>query len=105
MKKENLNGVIYITSDENEKFVNGTAAIMACQMIQMYYAQQNNLTTNSINLENGRVELTVYFDKTTVANLPKSYLYTKKVISSHEYWSDVLKKNHRVRVINYYFKF
>ena len=105
MKKENRNGMIEITSEENEKFINEIAAIMACQMVQMFYAQQNYLTTNSINLQNKRVELTVHFDNLTVPTTPKGYQYTTKKITSHQYWSNVTNNFERVRCIDYEFKY
>lgn len=105
MKKENRNGMIKITSEESEKFINETVAIKACQMVQMFYAQQNYLTTNSINLQNKRVELTVYFDNLTVPTIPKGYSYTTKKITSHQYWSNVTNNFERVRCIDYEFKY
>lgn len=105
MKKENRNGMITITSEENEKFINETAAIMACQLVQMFYAQQKYLTTNTIDLETKKVELTVHYENLIVPTLPKGYQYTTKKLRSLQYWSNVSNNYERVRCIDYEFKF
>lgn len=105
MKKERRYGAIYLTSEEQTKFVTASAAIMACQVMQWYFAEKGYLTSNTIDLENDKVELTVHFDWMPVAPIPSGYLYTQKVISSHDYIDSVNNVPSRVRTIRFYFKF
>ena len=105
MKKEIKYGTIYLTSEEQTKFVNATAAMMACHCMQWYYAEKGYFTTNSINLNNDRVELTVHFDWMPVAPTPSGYPYTQKEITSHGYYSPAYNAPVRVRTITFYFKF
>lgn len=105
MKKERRYGAIYLTSEEQTKFMTASAAIMACQIMQWYYAEKGYLTSNTINLENDKVELTVHFQWMPVAPIPSGYLYTQKVIYSREYFCSVYNAPSRVRTITFYFKF
>lgn len=105
MKKEVRFGVIHIESDHNEKFVDAGHALMAMQTMQAWMAIQNYLVCSSINLEFGRIELTVHIDGKQMPVLPPAYKYTWRDISSHTYWSEPRNCSDRVRCIDYHFEY
>lgn len=105
MKKERRYGVNHVISEEQAKFVNAAAAVMAMQAIQMLFALQGYLATSSINLEHGKVELTIHFEGQPFPTLPQGYKYTTKEVTSHYYWSDADNQQSRVRCVEYTFKY
>lgn len=105
MKKERMYGMIHIKSDKSEKFINAGQALMAMQALQFLLAFQGNLITSSINIDQGRIELTVHLNGIHNLNIPFGYMYTQKEITSHEYWSIATNQIERIRCISYYFEF
>lgn len=105
MTTSRSNGVIYVTSDASEKFINKNMAFMAMQMIQLYLFEQGYLVTTSMNSGTNKIELTCHFDGKPFPTLPKGYLYTQRELTSHHYWSDYSKSYDRVRCCTFYFRF
>lgn len=105
MKKERRYGVIHIESDKSEKFINAGQALMAMQALQYLVVFQGYLTTSTINIAQGRIELVVHLNDIHNPNIPLGYMYTWKDISSHEYWSNATNQIERIRCITYNFEF
>lgn len=105
MKKENYNGIITLWSDEKDIFINSMTAIMAASQMQMYFAMQGYLVTSSMNSDNNAISVTVHFEMSKPPKDPHGYLYTRKEITSHTYWSMAEKALIRVRCVEYRFKF
>lgn len=78
---------------------------MAFQMAQLYFIQAGFLTTSSVNLENKRIELTVYFELPNYPTIPQGYNYSRREIKSHSYFSEVDNKPIYVRTMDLYFKY
>lgn len=78
---------------------------MAFQMAHLYFIQAGYLTTSSVNLENGRIEIHVYFDLPNYPTIPHGYNYSRREITSHMYYSDIEKKPVYVRCMDLYFKY
>lgn len=97
--------MIRIKKGDGQKFINAANAIMAMQAAQIYYALAGYLTTSSINIENGRCELSVHFDGKPYPKLPNGYKYSTKEITSHEFYSEVCGGVTRVRCLDFKYKF
>lgn len=105
MKKTiNANGIT-IENESQSKFINASAAIMAAQMLQMNMVLQGYLVTSHMDTENGTIEVTVHFSDKPFPKILDGYKYTKKIITSHEYYSTYNKKSNRVRCVEYIFEY
>ena len=90
-------------SQKNFKFINATGAMMHCNSLMMWYATRNLLCTSRMDLENKRIELTVYI-KDLSEPLNKN-LYTYKELSSFTTWSEARKEAVTIRTANFYFEY
>lgn len=91
--------------DIKKSFITENAALMAFQMAQLYFIQEGYLTTSSVNLENGRIELTVHFNLPNFPTIPQGFNYSRREIKSHLYFSEVDNKPVYVRTMDLYFKY
>ena len=91
--------------DIKKSFINENAALIAFQIAHLYFIQAGYLTTSSVNLENGRIEMTVHFDLPNYPTIPQGYTYSLREITSHIYYSEVEKKPTYVRTMHLYFKY
>lgn len=105
MKKSINNGIKTISYEGNGKFINFASAILAGQAIQFVAGLQGYLANLSVREERHKVELDIHFSDTTYPKIPATYQYSEKVISSHEYWSDIDNTLQKVRVATYIFKY
>lgn len=105
MTTRKSNGVIYVTSDKNEKFINKNIAFMAMQMIQLYLFEKGYLVSTTMSSASNKIELTCYFDEKPFPAVPEGYHYTQRETTSHNYWSDFSKTYDRVRCCTYYFRY
>lgn len=105
MRKYSEYGVHHIDTDKQAEFLNAATAIMALQALQMLYTLQGYLTYSHINVSNGCVELTIYFEGKPFPKLPQGYLYTRREITSFTYWSNQCRKLERIRRVIFRFEF
>ena len=105
MKYVNSCGTLCVSSKRECKFYDLMTAVMACNVMQMFYVNLGLLTTNTINKENRKVELQVHFDSFALPALPECYLYTSKEITSHSYSGYPFTVGARVRVFIYRFEY
>lgn len=103
-KTRNANGIT-IECDSRGRYINASQAIMAAQMMQMNMALQGYLVTSHIDTETGTVEITVHFSDKPYPKTLDGYTYTKKRITSHEYYSDYEKAPSRTRCVEYRFEY
>ena len=101
MKRTNNEFCIELKSEKSVTFINDTAAIMAANMMAMYFASEGFLTTTYMNKANGSYEVCVHFDMWHTPTLPQGYLYTSYSITSHDYSKNGL--NSRIRCKTYRF--
>lgn len=94
-----------MTSNENGKFFNMEAAQIAFEMMQRIMVFQGFLTCSTINPELHKFELTVHFEDSNYPRVPLGYIFTKKTITSHEYWQEFTKSMQRVRCVDFTFKY
>lgn len=104
-KKEKRFGTIHVTSEKQGKFINNSQALLMMQSIQFVHSLQGYLTTSRINLDYGRIELTIHFSEKPFPKLPHGYSYTWRDVTSHMYWSEASGKQERVRTLEYYFEY
>lgn len=81
------------------KYLNMQAAMMAFQMAQMLYASQGYLTTSRLHTAYNVMVLTVHFEMQSFPAVPVGYTYSKKVLTSHTFYSEVCKETMRVRCL------
>lgn len=105
MKYINSCGTLCVSSKRDYKFYDFMTAIMACNAMQMFYANLGLLTTNTISKENRKVELQVHFDSFVIPSLPDCYLYTSKLVTSHAYSGYPFTAGSRCRVFTYTFEY
>lgn len=105
MKKEVRNGTIHLTSEKSEPFINAATALLAMQAIEFVAANMGYSTHSSIYLPHKRIELSIHFEGANLPQLPSGYKYTWRDITSHSFYSDTLREEVRVRVIDYYFEY
>lgn len=105
MKKEIRNGVIYIESEKEQKYISASAAIMAAQYTELYFAMEGYLVSSTYNLENNKVEVTVHFESKPYPKIYNGAKPTKKTITSHQYWQEFTKSMVRVRCMDLTFEF
>ncbi len=105
MKKSIENGVIYIESEKEQKYINAISAIAAAQCVQLNLALEGYLVTSTFNIENNRAEVTVHFDGKPIPKINQGTKPTKKTITSHQYWQEFTKSMVRVRCMDLTFEF
>lgn len=103
MKKSIEFGVKKLTDDTKKKFINEAAALMSMQAIQMVAGQQGYLVTTTFSPMNKRAEVCIHFEGMSYPKVSSGYKYTKKEVSSHEYWQSWSKSMERVRCLTYEF--
>lgn len=105
MKKEIINGVIYLTSEVNPKYINKFAALMAAQKLTIQLGMStDNQVHLAVNQLRNQISVTIHFDLGTYPKVNPAYKYTWSEISSHTFWSDFCKKNLQVRTKTFYFE-
>ena len=104
-RKSRSNGVCTIWSEESEKFINQTSALMGAQIMMNLTFIQGYLTTCSMSPENKKIEVCVHLENKPLPQIPNAYIFTSYDITSHCYWSDVSNKLERVRCITFNFKY
>ena len=104
-KGKNSAGVLFIKSDRNEKFINQFNAAAACQMFALNMVTQGYLTTTYMDSDNKNFECCVHLESKQMPNVPKSYCYTWKEITSHNYFDKYDKTLSRIRCITYHFEY
>lgn len=92
-----------VMSKKNFKFINATGAMMHCNSLMMWYATRNLLCTSRMDLENKRIELTVFI-KDLTEPLNKN-LYTYRELSSFTTWSEARKEAITIRTATFYFNY
>lgn len=87
MKRTDNKFAIELESEKSVNFKSDIEAIMACNMMALYFANEGFLTTTRLCKENGCYEVCVHFDMGHTPTLPQGYLYSSYNITSHEYYS------------------
>lgn len=105
MKYVNTCGTLCVLSEDKAKFYNFMAAIMAMQVVQMFYASQGFSVSSSIYEGTKFVEVRIHFDSFTIPTLPAGYPYSRREITSQAYEGYNAKPGERVRVVSYLFDF
>lgn len=105
MKKYRSNGTCYLVGDNEGAFVNVDAAMMAAQVMQLYFAKRNLISSLRMDLEVNSIELTVHLKGPTYPAIPRGYQYSQKRITSQPYYSNYDNKESRVRCIEFYFTY
>lgn len=105
LNKRMSNGVIYLTSEKKEKYVNAAQALLAMQALQFVMVMSDYMTTSHIRMKSGTIELCVHFENQSLPRVPAGNGFTWKQITSHGYWDTYTKKPCRVRCVTYYFEF
>lgn len=105
MKKEISNGVIYIESEKEQKYINAFNAIAAAQYAELCFAMQGYLVASEYSHDTGRAEVTVYFEGKPFPKIKQGVNPTKKTIRSHQYWQESTKSMVRIRCMELRFEF
>ena len=92
-----------VKSKKNYKFNNAASAMTQCNSLIMWYAIRNLLCTSTINLENKKIELTVFIKDLTEPLNKK--LYTYRVLDSFTTWSEAQKEAVTIRTATFYFEY
>lgn len=105
MKYINSCGTLCVSSKRDCKFINFMAAVMAMNVLQMFYANLGFSVNCSIHEGTKRVEVRIHFDTFNMPALPDGYLYSEREITSQAYEGYNARPGERVRVISYSFEF
>lgn len=105
MKYVNSCGTLCVSSEEQGKFFNFMAAVMALNAVQMFYASLGYRVNSNISERTKVVEVRVAFESFDVPMLPACYHYTKREITSQSYDGYHAKVGERCRVVTYSFEF
>ena len=92
-----------VMSKKTHKFNNAASAMTQCNALMMQYATRNLLCTSRIDLENKRIELTVFI-KDLTEPLNKN-LYTYRELSSFTAWSEERNEAITIRTATFYFEY
>lgn len=103
MQKTVKNGVKNISFEGDGKFINFQSSLMVAQALQLYVALQGYIATVQANQEQGEVELKIYFSDKPFPQIPTGFVFSRKEINSHEYWSEYKKEPKRMRTLTYYY--
>lgn len=101
MKRINNELALELKSEKSVMFINDMAAIMACNMMALYFASEGFLTTTHMSKENGSYEVCIHFNLDHYPILPQGYLYTSYTITSHDHYFN--GEQHRIRCKTYRF--
>jgi len=104
MKKSYEFGVKKLTDDTKQKFINEAAALMSMQAIQMIVSHQGYLSTTTFSPMNKVAEVCIHFEGKGYPKVSSAYKYTKKEVTSHEYWQSLTRSMERVRCLTYEFR-
>lgn len=105
MKYINSCGTLCVSSDVRDKFVNFLAAVMAMQVVQMFYASRGYSVSSSIYENTKHVEVRIHFDSFDMPTLPAGYLFSRREITSQAYNGYNARPGERCRVVSYSFDF
>lgn len=105
MKYINSCGTLCVSSDVRDKFVNFLAAVMAMQVVQMFYASRGYSVSSSIYENTKHVEVRIQFDSFDMPTLPAGYLFSRREITSQAYNGYNARPGERCRVVSYSFDF
>ena len=105
MKYINSCGTLCVSSDVRDKFVNFLAAVMAMQVVQMFYASRGYSVSSSIYENTKHVEVRIHFDSFDMPTLPAGYLFSRRGITSQAYNGYNARPGERCRVVSYSFDF
>ena len=105
MKYINSCGTLCVSSDVRNKFVNFLAAVMAMQVVQMFYASRGYSVSSSIYENTKHVEVRIHFDSFDMPTLPAGYLFSRREITSQAYNGYNARPGERCRVVSYSFDF
>lgn len=100
-----MNGVIYIESEKEQKYINASAAIMAAQYTELYLMMEGYMVASTYDIENKRIEVTVHFNGKRIPKIHQVVKPTTKTITSHQYWQKFTKSMVRVRCMDLTFEF
>lgn len=103
--KEIIGGTCYVRGVKGPKFVNPSAAIVAMQMLQYYFACSQCHCVSHVNLSSHTISLTVHFSDICLPRVPEGYNYSQRVLYSHWYYSEVDCRACKVRTADFYFDF
>ena len=73
--------------------------------MQLYFAKRNLNVILRIDLSVSSIELTVHLEGPKCPAIPRCYYYSKKRITSHEYYSEYDKEVNRVRCLEFIFTY
>lgn len=104
-KFKNNAGVLTIQGDQKEKFHNQACALMSAQLMAIALVNEGYLVTTYLSSEVKKFEVSVHLEDKQMPKLSNNIKYTRKEITSHEYWSSYFKQVTRVRVITFYFTY
>ena len=105
MKYINSCGTLCVLSEDKGKFVNFMAAVMAMQVVQMFYASRGYSVSSSIYENTKHVEVRIHFDSFDMPTLPAGYLFSRREITSQAYNGYNARPGERCRVVSYSFDF
>lgn len=105
MKYVNSCGTLCVSSKRDCKFVNFMAAVMAMNVVQVFYANLGFSVNSSIYRDHKRVEVRIHFDTFDIPSLPAGYLYSGREITSQSYSGYSAQPCDRCRVVGYTFDF
>ena len=105
MKYINSCGTLCVSSDVRDKFGGFLAAVMAMQVVQMFYASRGFSVSSSIYENTKHVEVRIHFDSFNMPSLPDGYFFSRREITSQAYEGYNAKPGERVRVLSYSFEF
>lgn len=87
MKRTDNKFAIELESEKSVNFKTDIEAIMACNMMALYFANEGFPTNTRLCKENGTYEVCVYFDMRHTPTLPQGYLYSLYNITSFKSYS------------------
>lgn len=105
MKYVNSCGTLCVSSKRDCKFINFMAAVMAMNVLQMFYANLGFSVHCSIHERTKRVEVCIHFDSFNMPTLPDGYIYSGREITSQAYNGYNAQVGERIRVMCYSFEF
>lgn len=105
MKYVNSCGTLCVLSEEQGKFFNFMAAVMALNAVQMFYASLGFSVNSTICEETKLVEVRIHFESFDFPTLPACYHYSRREITSQSYTGNNAQPGERIRVVSYCFDF
>lgn len=96
--------MITIKKDGSGKFFNELQALTAMTTLQLHYAQTRQSVTSRVNFNNKTIELSIYFNPADYVKDPYG-IYSRKEITSHQFYLDSLQRVFQVRCMTFYFEY